>query len=87
MPSKNAERELRDALEKAQRDGQTLKRQVDTVTAEVELLKAQLQQSRGEQERLTRLLLAELKDPAQKSAFSAEDVAALVAYLKKPTER
>lgn len=80
-------RELRDALEKSQRDAEALKKQLETITAENELLKAQLQQARGEQERLTRLLLAELKDPKQKSAFSVDDVAALVAYLKKPTER
>lgn len=83
----STERELRDALEKTQREAQTFKRRVDTLTAEVELLEAQLQQARGEQERLTRLLLAELKAPSQKSAFSVDDVAALVAYLKKPTER
>ena len=77
------ERELSDALEKAQREALLLKKQLETLTADNELLKAQLQQARGEQERLTRLLLAELKDPAQKSAFSVDDVAALVAYLKK----
>jgi chromosome segregation ATPase len=81
------ERELRDALEKSQREAQLLKKKLETLTQENELLKAQLQQARTEQERLTRLLLKDLKPEGQKSAFSVDDVPKLVAYLKKPTKR
>ena len=77
-------RELREALENAQLESRTLRARVDELTAEVELLEAQLRQSHGEQERLARLVLQELNPAKQRSAFSVDDVAALVAYLKKP---
>ncbi len=76
-------REARDALEKAQRENKELRKKVSALSEELALTKAQLSQSRNEQERLTRLLLKDLNPTKQKSAFSLEDVPALVAYLKK----
>lgn len=76
-------RDTRDALEKAQQENRELRKKVSALSEELELTKAQLSQSRSEQERLTRLLLKDLKPAGQKSAFSIEDVPALVAYLKK----
>jgi multidrug resistance efflux pump len=76
-------KELRAALEKSQQESRALRATVSELTAKVELLEAQLQQSRGEQERLTRLLLKDQNPTKQKSAFSVEQVPALVAYLKK----
>jgi len=78
-----APRDTRDALEKAQQENRELRKKVSALSEELELTKAQLSQSRSEQERLTRLLLKDLKPAGQKSAFSIEDVPALVAYLKK----
>ncbi len=78
-----APRETRDALEKAQQENRELRKKVSALTDELELTKVQLSQSRNEQERLTRLLLKDLKPAGQKSAFSLDDVPALVAFLKK----
>lgn len=80
---KLAPRETRDALEKAQQEARELRKKVSSLNDELELTKAQLKQSQGEQERLTRLLLKDWKPAGQKSAFSIDDVPALVAYLKK----
>ncbi len=76
-------KELRAALEKSQHEALELRRKLTALAAELELTKAQLMQSRGEQERLTRLLLKGLNSRKEKSAFSIDDVPALVAYLKK----
>lgn len=57
--------------------------ELTSLAAELDLAKAQLMQSRGEQERLTRLLLKDFNSGKQKSAFSIDDVPELVAFLKK----
>ena len=76
-------KELRAALETSQQERKALRHQMKELTAKVELLGAQLEQARGEQERLTRLLLKDQNPTKQKSAFSVAEVPALVAYLKK----
>lgn len=76
-------KELRAALEKSQQESLDLRGRLTAITAELELAKAQLMQSQGEQERLIRLLLEGLNSQKGKSAFSIDDVPALVSYLKK----
>ena len=78
-----APRDTRDALEKSQQENRELRKKLSALSDALELAKAQLSQSRSEQERLTRLLLKDQNPTKQKSAFSIDDVPPLVAYLKK----
>jgi len=75
-------RELRDALEQAQQQNRTLQHTITGLSAELATLREKLAQSHAEQERLARLLLKRLNPDGGKSAFSVDDVAGLVAYLK-----
>jgi multidrug resistance efflux pump len=75
-------RQLRDALEHAQQQNRTLQHTVTKLSTELHALKEKLAQSHAEQERLARLLLKGLNPDGGKSAFSVDNVAELVAYLK-----
>ena len=75
-------RELRDALEQAQQQNRTLQRTIVELSTELQSLREKLAGSQAEQERLARLLLKGLNPDGGKSAFSVDNVADLVAYMK-----
>lgn len=78
-----SERELRDRLELAEHELQALREAKAALTARVESLEAHLAEALAEKERLARELVHHALNPhGQKSDFTPERIAELMAFLK-----